>query len=139
MAALAITTSQFHLISGPTEQGTSGEALTRGQAAYQAADNKYYKAKAHLGTAIQATARGLVLEDVGVGDPVLIARPGAIVDLGAAALAALTSIAYYLGATAGSLYPVADVASADYVSIVCFNHSGHLVTVLCYNSGALLP
>lgn len=136
MAALTLTTSQVHWVSGPTEQGVSGEALTRGQVVYASTDSKYYKAKGN-GTALQARARGLALADVGVGDPILIARPGAVVELGAGAAPTL-AVAYYIQATAGSLYPIADVASTNFVTIVGVITSGTKITVICFVSEAQL-
>lgn len=123
MANLAVTASQVKLISGTPIDGLAGEAIIVGQACYlKQTDGRWYLAQAD-GTAEEAGlyGYGIAVSSAPSGStsttaysPVKIAGPGCVVDLGAGAAAAASSV-YALSATYGSIAAVADiVASASY-------------------------
>lgn len=111
MADLSITAANVKLVSGPTEQITAGASVTAGQAVYQeAATGKAKLADNDSATAEVRGVRGITLGGAGDGQPVTIAKNGAVVDFGAIFTA---GVDYYLSGTAGGICPRADVTTGD--------------------------
>jgi hypothetical protein len=138
MSALSITASSVAYQSGPVDSDqVAGEAFAAGAAVYRAANGTWMKAQCD-GTAIEAGS-----EDIGMalftadaaGARGSIAKPGAIVTVGAGA----AGVIYALGTTAGSLIPSADLASTNKVTVAAIGiGSNKLQLSRIYNSGAVL-
>lgn len=111
MTDLTITAANVKLISGPTEQLLAGATLTAAQATYkEAATAKAKLADNDNATAEVRTIYGLTLHAALADQPVVVAKNGAIVDLGAILTA---GVDYYLSGTPGGICPRADVTSGD--------------------------
>jgi hypothetical protein len=143
MAALSITTTQvLPTVNDPTVAGIAGEAITVGQAVYyDAATGKWLKAQCD-GTAAEAGADGygIALSSApAANQPLVVALPGHRVTLGAGA-APLAGVVYYIGATAGAINPVGDLASTNKVLPLCIGIGSNKVLILtgAYNAGAVL-
>lgn len=115
MADLSITTTDVHVVESVEYLRTrvAGAAVDPGAPVYQDSNGKVQEAQAD-GTAVERTVIGIALTSAAAAnDPVSVAGPGALVDLGDA----LSSIAYgstlYLSNTAGA---IADAAGS--VSVV---------------------
>lgn len=143
MAALSITAAQVLLASGPSEAGIAGEAITQGQAVYlDASSGKWKKAQCD-GTAAEAgqDGYGIALNAAGAdGQPVQVARPNAVVTLGAGAAPAAGTV-YFVGATAGALNPAADLVSTNKALPIGLGLSTNRVLILKdgYHAGAVVP
>jgi hypothetical protein len=141
MAALSITATQVLPVSGPQEHGIAGEAVTQGQAVYFASTGKWLKAQAD-GTTDEAGANGygIALSAAGADmQPLAVAKPGAIVTLGAGAAPA-AGVVYFIGGTAGALNPAADLASTNKSTPICVGIGSNKVKVLdgAYNAGSVI-
>lgn len=141
MTDLSITASQVLYVSGPMEYVTTGEAVTVGQICYKAADNTWLKAQTD-GTAVEAGANGVGLAlgtTSAAGQKIGMARPGAIVTLGAGA-APTAGIVYYISNTAGGFAPIADIGSADKVVPFCLSIGSNQIKLLDqnYHAGSVL-
>ena len=94
---------------------TYGATISVGQTLYlDAADSKYKLADAN-NTSATATVRGIALTpgvDAGYG---YIMRTGSLILVGSTLAVGTT---YAVGQTAGSMVPVSDLTTSDYVSIV---------------------
>ncbi|WP_428673703.1 capsid cement protein [Reyranella sp.] len=113
MTALSITATQVLLASGPVEHGIAGAAITQGQSVYLASTGKWLPAQCD-GTTAEAGENGcgIALSAAGAdGQPVTVAKPGAIVTLGAGAAPA-AGVVYVIGPGAGSIAPVGDVVTS---------------------------
>lgn len=111
MADLSITAANVKLVSGPTEQMKSGGTLTAAQGVYK----EVATAKAKLADNDSATAEvralhGLTLHAALPDQPILVAKNGAVVEVGAILTA---GVEYYVSGTPGGLCPRADVVSTD--------------------------
>lgn len=109
MADLSITAANVKLVSGPTEELFAGASITAGQPIYKEASTS----KAKLSDNDSATSEvravyGIALHAASADQPVVVAKPGAVVDYGAIFTAGTD---YYLSGTAGGICPVADVTS----------------------------
>lgn len=141
MAALSITVTQVLPVSGTTESGIAGEAITQGMAVYFASTGKWLKAQCD-GSAEEAGSGGygLALNAAGAnGQPIAVAKAGAIVDLGAAAAAA-AGVTYYVGATPGALVPLADLVSTNKSLPICTGVGSNKVRVNTgvYSAGSVI-
>lgn len=111
MADITITAANVKLISGPTEQLTSGATLTAGQAAYkEAATSKAKLSDNDSATAEVRAVLGLTLHAALADQPVTVAKNGAVVDLGVILTA---GVDYFLSGTPGGICPRADVTTGD--------------------------
>lgn len=109
MSDLSITAANVKLVSGPTEELFAGATVTAAQVIYKEASTS----KAKLSDNDSATAEvraiyGLSLHAALADQPIVVAKNGAIVDLGAILTA---GVDYYLSGTAGGICPRADVTS----------------------------
>ncbi len=143
MTALTVTSSQVLPVSGPTKDGTIGAALAAGSAVYFDTASGTWKAGQCDGLATEAGQDGygiLLNTTAAAGQPGVIALPGAIVDLGAGAAPAAGTV-YGFAAAAGSLAPMADMASTNRVTPIALGIGSHKVKILggSYNAGAVVP
>jgi hypothetical protein len=142
-AALSITASNVKLISGDkTDGAVAGEAITAGMGVYQkAADARWYKAQCD-GTAEEAGSLvgvGIALGTADAAGAVIsVARHGAVVQIGAGTAGTV----YYVGATAGGINPVADLATTNYstpIAIGVGSSPARVQIIGKYAPGAVLP
>lgn len=145
MAALSITASQVLPSTGPTDKGIFGQATTPGQSMYwDTAAGQWKLADANAGSAAAAGADGYGIAlsaTSAAGQPGVVARPGAVITLGAGAAPAAGTV-YFVGETAGALDPAADVAtSGDKVLPICLGVGSNKVMILtgAYNAGSVAP
>jgi len=112
---ITVVAASVKHVSGPYENGVSGEALTVGQAVYKAADGKFYKAQSD-GDATQAGTLGggiVTSSTSGADQNVRVSKKGAIVSLGVGGLGAV----YEVSATAGGLCPTADNTTGKFGTV----------------------
>lgn len=114
MADLTVTAAQVVLTSGETGRANAAETITAGQAVYLNGSSLAALAQSD-GTAAQAAAVGIALHGALAGQPLTYAKHGAVIDIGATTAAGLL---YYLSNTAGGVCPVADLGTADYVTVL---------------------
>jgi hypothetical protein len=142
MAALTITTTQVLLISGDWETARCGEAITQGMGVYKSATTGYWLKAQCDGTADEAgaTDSGIALNATGAsGQPVTVAKAGAVVDLGAGAAAA-AGTPYFVGATAGALNVLGDLSSTNKVTQIATGIGTNYVLVeRIYHASAVKP
>lgn len=111
MADLTITAANVLLVSGSTEQLTAGATVTAGQPVYrEAATGKLKLSDNDSATAEVRAIRGIALHAALDGQPLTIAKNGAVVAYGAILTA---GVEYYVSGTAGAIAPRADVTSGD--------------------------
>lgn len=124
MSALSITANSVVKSTGAAlrTEFVAGEAVTAGQSVYlKTSDSKWWLAQAD-GTAEESgsgTILGVALNAAAAGQPVIV-QTGGTITIGATVAA---GVFYYLGATAGGIYPVGDLSSTNYVSTVGYGAS----------------
>lgn len=138
-SALSITAANVSLQSGPTmTDQAAGEAFIAGAIVYQAANGTWLKAQCD-GTVIEAGSNkiGMALATAdAAGARITVATAGAIVSIGAGAAGSI----YVVGTTAGTLIPVADLASTNKVTPAALGIGTNKVLLLwAYNAGAVVP
>jgi hypothetical protein len=113
MANLSITASSVGVNSQavPTEVVQYGATVTQGQPLYPQS-GKYYPTDAN-DTALKAKATRIALTPGSTDEYGVVATPGADVDLGATLVVGET---YVVSRTAGSICPIADLTTGDYVT-----------------------
>ena len=87
------------------------EALTQGQPLYL--DGAKYRRCTAGGTVAQANCEAIALTPCGVDGPVVIARAGMEIDLGATLT---VGTVYAVSATTGAIAPIADLVSTNFVT-----------------------
>lgn len=127
MADYAITVANVAAQSGSTQaSGTSGATITQGDAIYiDASDSNKIKVADCTTSAATAAAKGIALNSALSGQPVTYAKAGSSVNLG-------TTLAIgdvVILSEAGAIAPVADLASADYLTIIGHATSTTLATL----------
>lgn len=111
MTDLSITATSVALVSGQTEQVTAGASVTAGQIVYREAATGHAKlADNDSATAEVRAIRGVTLHAATSGQPLTIAKNGAVVSLGAILTA---GVDYYVSGTPGGICPRADVTTGD--------------------------
>lgn len=119
MAAYTVTPAEVS-VSDPTQAVPviGDEAIDIGEAVYRKTSNGRYALASAVGTAEQAQFAGIAVSAcAAAGQPFLLWKDGEItLDTGTLANAATADIVV-LGATAGALYPSADLASTNRVTI----------------------
>jgi hypothetical protein len=126
MAATVVTAASVLWVSGPKDDGqTAGEAFAAGAVVFRSGSNgKWYKgqndgAGADSGTALDAaggSGLGVALFTAdAAGAKGSIARPGSVITMNAVLS---IGVVLYLHQTAGSMGPVADLASTNHVTPV---------------------
>lgn len=112
MADLTQTAANVKPLSGgAVALAVGAEALTQGQPLYL--DGAKYRRCTAAGTVAQAKCEAIALTPCGVDGPVVIARAGMDIDLGAT-LAVGT--VYAVSATTGAIAPIADLVSTNFVT-----------------------
>lgn len=135
MVALSITPSQVQPASGiAPKRAIAGEAIGQGEAIYVTGGTAYL---AEAGdTAAKADAKGIALNAAAAaGQPIEYQGNGASVTLGAGASMTI-GVTYYLGETAGTLVPLADLTTGSYAVPVGVATSASVLAVQINSSGA---
>jgi hypothetical protein len=139
MTALTITAASVAYVSGPvaTDQ-VAGEAFAAGAAVYyNSSTGKWLKAQCD-GTVDEAGATkvGLALASAdAAGARISVALPDAIVSVGTGT----AGVVYAVGATAGTLVPIADLVSTNKVTVAAVGiGSSKLRLARIYDAGAVL-
>lgn len=122
MAALTITAANVAVGASTTKTRLvqAGEALTQGQAVYlNTTDNKWYRADSNA-SATTARAGAIVLSPAATNGYAIISVPAelpgqSLINLGATLVVGQV---YCVGATAGSIVPITDLTTGDYVTIL---------------------
>lgn len=131
MSALSITADNVAIVAGASiTNGVLGAAATAGQTLYKHSDGTWRLAQAD-GTALEADCKGIALGAGAIGQTISIFTGGDI-DLGATLAIGET---YVLGATPGSIYPVGDLVTDDYVHILGVATAADNLHSLFYSSG----
>jgi hypothetical protein len=133
MTALSITAANVVAGSNATrDTGTAGEAITAGQAIYLAsATNKWMLADTNSATAEARVAKGIALNSAALNQPVVILKDGDIT-IGATVT---KGVGYYLGGTAGTIVPVADLTTGDYTCFLGIAKSTSVIAVKIQSAG----
>lgn len=137
MANLSITAANVAWVSGPIDKDdVAGEAFVAGAIVYLNTDGTWKKAKAG-GTAIEAGQNGIGMA-LATADAanarVSVARPGAVVAVGAGA----AGLPYMISATAGSLCPFADLIATNKTTPAALGiGTSQLLLMYAYNAGAV--
>lgn len=137
MAEITVTAANVALSSGDAAVGVAGETITAGMAVYlKSSDSRYWKAQAD-GTAAEADAVGIALHGSLAGQPLSIAKPGAVINIGGTTAA---GVFYYVGTTAGGIGLSGDLASTNRVCQLGYatGTSGAVFNVKITNTGSVL-
>jgi hypothetical protein len=112
MANLSVTAASVLWTSGTKENGVAGAAITAGQPVYiDTANSNVIKLAQCDGTALEATVAGVALHAAGTGQPISYASTGSVINIGATTV---KGAQYFVSDTAGSLMPIADVATTGW-------------------------
>lgn len=141
MTALSITAANVAWVSGPIDEGcVAGAAFVAGAEVYLAANGRWLNAQAD-GSAIEAGQYGIgmaLFTADAAGARGSIARPGAIVTIAASGLT--PGVPYFVGNTAGSLDPLADLGSNDKVTFAGMLISATQIKLgYLYDAGSVVP
>lgn len=126
MADISITPANCVKVAGATvANGIAGESITAGQAVYlKASDSKLWKADAN-DTSATAEVVGIALHAAAANQPLQYQTAGQLT-IGATVAAAET---YILSTTAGGIAPVADLASASYLTRIGYGTTTAIIMV----------
>jgi hypothetical protein len=136
MADISITAASVAYVSGPRETRNAAVAITAGQVVYAASSSTAGLSQTD-GTAAEAAAIGIALNNAGSGQPVTIATDGAVVTLTGATTVANTL--YYVSNAAGGICLIADIGAADYVTSIGYatGTGGQFVVKVVATGGVL--
>ncbi len=130
MAAITTTAANVAVGASSTKTRTvqAGEAITQGQPVYLNTDGKYYRADNNL-SAAAAKAVGIAITPAATNGYFVMSVPSdtngtSLVNLGATLVVGET---YCVGATAGQIVPIGDLASGNYVCILGVAYSTSLL------------
>lgn len=136
MSALSITAAS--VVPGSDANiiyGTAGETITAGMPVYKATSTgKYMKSDTNAGTAEARSVVGIALTGSSLGQPIAVQTSGSVT-IGATLTA---GVAYYLGGTAGTIVPVADLTTGDYPVSLGIATSTTVLKINITSSGAAL-
>lgn len=136
MTAISITASAVVAGSNAVRDiGTAGATIAAGQPLYyDTTTAKWNLADANSATAAVRVATAIALNSASLDQPVSLHKSG---DLTMNAV--LTKgVAYYLGGTAGSIVPVADLTTGDYTQIVGIAKSTTVLAVDFVSAGVAI-
>jgi hypothetical protein len=136
MTALSLTASAIVAGSNATrDAGIAGETVAAGQPIYlSSTTNKWMLADTNSATAEARVAKGIALNSASLNQPVAVIKDG---DLTVGAV--LTKgVGYYLGGTAGTIVPVADLTTGDYTCFLGIAKSTSVLAVKIQNAGVAL-
>lgn len=142
MPALSITAANVNIGDATVrlDKVVGGEAITQGMPVWKNTSTnpaKYYKADANA-SASSATAAGIALTACSGdgGNFVLMSGEGVLINLGATLTVGET---YCVGATAGQIVPIADLASGDYPFILGQATTTALIKTVFSGAGVAKP
>ncbi len=110
MADLTVTAASVLFTSGTKQDGVAGASITAGQVLYLDSSTTTLKLAQADGTAAEADAVGIALNAAGTGQPVVYAKQGSVINIGATTAKTTT---YVVSATAGGVAPQADLVSTN--------------------------
>lgn len=113
MADITIAAANVQLVSGPVEHYIAGQGLIPGQIASAVQTNGRVSQGSNATEALHDIL-GMALNRAEVGQPIAVARNGAVVTVGAV----LTEGETYVLSTAGLISPVGDKATNDWLTHV---------------------
>lgn len=136
MADLSITAANVKWISGVRPQiAKGGAAITRGKAVR--ADTTGEMILAQANDTATSTVRGIAITDGNDGGDMLVAGPGAKINVGATTVA---GTAYVLSAAAaGGIAPIGDLAATNMPNFLFWGSGTAEVTLVCEISPAAIP
>ena len=111
MADLTITAANVLIISGERKFGTAGAAITAGQSVYLDSATGTIKLAQCDTTDAEAASEGIALHAAGLGQPIVYAGQGSVINIGATTAKTTT---YLVSATAGGVAPQADIITASH-------------------------
>lgn len=112
MANLSVTAGSVLFTSGSTAQGIAGAAITAGQPLYiDTANGSVLKLAGAASTALIATVAGISLHAAGIGQPIIYALTGSLINIGATTAKGMH---YFASDTAGAIAPLADIATTGW-------------------------
>jgi hypothetical protein len=134
MTDISVTAANVTWVSGVREiVGKGGETGTPGQAVYlDTTTNKYKLADAdNDATSVVA---GILLDNMVDGRPCIVAPPGAVINWGAT----LTAGTIYAAAvTPGGVCPEVDLATGDWVNVLCIGNGGATAEIIAKRGTAV--
>lgn len=113
MVDITITPADVARVDGSTQTKNAGVAITAGDTVY-VDSNGVLQLCINDNTAAEAAMAGIALCDAAVGQPCVYLVSGNL-DPGATVAAGVT---YIVGAGAGGIAPVADIAAAEFLTVV---------------------
>ncbi|TPK18064.1 hypothetical protein [Mesorhizobium sp. B2-5-7] len=115
MTALTITAANVLAGSNSSrDNGRAGVAVTAGQVVYKATDGTYKLADTNDASAIVRVPKGIALHAAAANQPLAVHLKGPIT-IGATVV---PGVAYYLGGTAGTIVPIADLTTGDHPALL---------------------
>jgi hypothetical protein len=139
MSDIAITASGVVAGTGAEidRGGLAGETVTAGQVVYRkSTDGRWWLAQ-HDGTAEESGVGvqvGVCLHGSLAGQPVAV-QTGGLITIGATIAA---GVVYYLSAGAGGIAPIADIGSADRVTIIGYGTTTAIMQLLLRATNTVL-
>lgn len=133
-ADITVTPASVKVVSGPTETGTTSEAITAGQAVYVTTAGLIGLADANA--AGKDVAAGIAINSAASGQPVSYAKTGATVAVGATVV---VGTIYVLSATAGGVCPAADLATGHKTTVLGVATTAANVKLSIVASGITVP
>ena len=134
MADVVIGTVKVGSTSAGVEIVTAGAAISAGDCVYKDITTSEWIVS-DCTAATTDSVEAIAYDDAVDGGPLTIIKPGADIDLGAT----LTVGEIYVLSVSGAICPVADLASADYVTIVGYGKTADLLKFKPYSTGYLRP
>ena len=114
MADIAPVPASVLLVSGSVAEIRAGGTVTAGAFVYRATDGDYEVAKADANTT--DAVEGIALCGASNGQPLTMALPGSVVNMGATL--SIGKVYALSDATAGAMMPVDDISNNEYVTQV---------------------
>lgn len=134
MADLTITAANVAVGGSATkETGVAGEAITAGEVLLKNSSNEMVLADADDVSLDEVY--GIALNDAASGQPIVYAKPGSDITIGATLTA---GTAYFLSATAGAICPHADLVTDDRVIFLGIAISTSVLRFRPIDSGVIL-
>ena len=132
MAVITITEAQVVPAASNRTTMVSASALAVGDIVYESSSG--VATKADNSTAVKAAVKGMCISSCAASGQAVVVQTGGSPTLGAGA-APVQGTVYALSATAGKLYPVADLVSGKYVTIVGVGAASNVLTMHIHASG----
>lgn len=130
MADITITAANVKLVTGTKAEETAGEAMSAGTWIYKDATSKKMF-KADCTNASKDEVAGMTLTTADAADaPVVFAKDGAEIDVGSV----VTKAESYILSEAGKMAPVADLASSDYLTQLCYGKDADTIVLAITNT-----